>query len=162
MSRCKGMLIPFNGKEISQPLIVSGLSFPALRNLNIQYGTIGIVVMTKIVSKVFRPVILTPKSKLRVHTTRVTRAMDSPKDNTTLSITVSCPKKTSVQAKPGRKKTSRNPRNALRNGTCSSKGREKSSACFIMFNKSMCFSTTVPVYYYVPSDYQSQSFKIYI
>jgi len=104
------------------------------------YIMTGITVMTTIASKVFSPVILTPASKLRAHTTRVTKAMDRPKDNTTLSITVSCLKKISVQAKPGRKKTKQRPRNALRNGTCSSKGREKSSACFIMFSKSMCFS----------------------
>jgi len=93
------------------------------------------------VRKEFRPLILTPKSKFRAHTARVTRAMDRPADSTTLSITATRRKKTSVQAKPGRKKTSRNPRDALRNGTGSSRGREKSSVCFTVFSKSIFFST---------------------
>ena len=77
------------------------------------------------------PVILTPTNRFKERRLSVTTAIDSPRERATLSMTFICLKKTSVQAKPGRKKTSMNPRSALRTERCSRKGKTKSNSCLI-------------------------------
>ena len=54
---------------------------------------------------------------------RVTMALDSPTDKAILSMIFNCLNKTRVQANPGRKKKSMNPKIALTVGTLSRKGR---------------------------------------
>jgi len=59
------------------------------------------------------PVILSPISLFKERRLSVTIAIESPKERATLSTIFICLKKTSVQAKPGRKNTSIIPKSAL-------------------------------------------------
>ena len=92
------------------------------------------------------PVIQIPISLFRKRRLIVTTAMDSPKERMILSMTLTCLKKTSVQAKPGTKKTNMNPRSALRMGSRSRKGKANS-------NSSLSQSTPyIPVHKYFNLD----------
>jgi len=81
--------------------------------------------MVRIISTELNPVILTPNNTFRTRILSVTTAMDRPRERAILSITFICLplKNTSVQAKPGRKKTNVIPSIALRMGKRSSKGK---------------------------------------
>jgi len=92
-----------------------------------------------IISRELNPVILIPSSTFKARILSVTRAMDKPKERTILSITLTRLKKISVQAKPGRKKTSINPRIALMKGKRSRKGRINSNICFTGDNQSIAY-----------------------
>ena len=72
--------------------------------------------MTIIIRREFKPVIIIPASTFRAKMLRVTTAIDRPKERAILSKTFIFLKKTSVQAKPGSKKTSIKPRMALMAG----------------------------------------------
>jgi len=78
-----------------------------------------------------------PTSLFRRRRLRVTIAMDSPKERTILSMIFICLKKTSVQAKPGRKNTNMNPRSALTMGSRSKKGKANSNNSLSGDKKSM-------------------------
>lgn len=75
-------------------------------------------------------------SRLTTSRLSVTTTIDSPKERTTLSSTPSCPKKTRVQAKPGKKKTTANPSIALMTGRRSRKGKAKPNNSLIGDNQS--------------------------
>ena len=68
------------------------------------------MVIAMIIRAELKPVILTPISVFRERRLSVTIAMDSPKERASLSMTFTCLKNTSVQAKPGRRKTRINAR----------------------------------------------------
>ena len=97
------------------------------------------MVTTTITRRELTPVMLTASSTLRARRLSVTTAMDRPKERAILSITFICLKKTSVQAKPGRKKTRTNPRIALITGKRSKKGNTNSNICLIGDNQSMIY-----------------------
>jgi hypothetical protein len=97
------------------------------------------MVTTIIIRRELRPVTLTPSSKFRARMLSVTTAMDKARERTILSMRFICLKKTSVQAKPGRKKTRINPRNALMMGKRSRKGRANSNICLIGDNQSISY-----------------------
>ena len=97
--------------------------------------------ITMIISTELSPVMLIPKSRFKVRILSVTRAIDRPKARTTLSKALICLKKTSVQAKPGRKNTNVKPRIALMAGTDSRKGRPKSNNCLMGDNQSIYILT---------------------
>jgi len=78
------------------------------------------MVTTIIISKELNPVILTP-TRLRARMLSVTTAIESPTERATLSTAFICRKKTSVQAKPGRRNSNVKPRIALGMGTDSRK-----------------------------------------
>ena len=82
------------------------------------------------------PVILTPTSILRAKILSATTTIDRPKETTILSRTLMRRKKTSVQAKPGRNKTSTNPSIALRTGTCSRRGKTNPTSALSGDNQS--------------------------
>ena len=86
---------------------------------------------TVIVSRELSPVILIPSSTFRARILSVTKAMDKPKERTILSMTFTCLKKISVQAKPGRKNTRMNPIVALRKDISSRKVRINCKICLI-------------------------------
>ena len=102
-----------------------------------------------IIRRELKPVILIPSSIFSARMLRVTTAMDRPKERAILSMRFIFLKKTRVQAKPGRKKTSVNPRSALMMGTCSKKGRVKANNCRIESNKSISYlyGITLLTYY---------------
>lgn len=95
--------------------------------------------MVRITIAELKPVILTPNNRLRAKILSVTKAIDSPKDNAILSMTLICfpLKNTKVQAKPGRKKTSINPKRALMTLKRSRKGKIKSTKSLIGDNQSI-------------------------
>jgi len=80
----------------------------------------GIRVINTIIKTELTAVILIPISLFKAKMLRVTRAIDKPKDRAILSKTFICLKKTSVQAKPGRKNTKTRPRIPLMPGKDSS------------------------------------------
>jgi hypothetical protein len=80
-----------------------------------------------IISKELKPVILTPTRTFRARILSVTTAIESPTERTSLSSRLICRKKTSVQAKPGRKNISTMPRIALTPGRDSSSGKNGDS-----------------------------------
>jgi len=77
-------------------------------------------VINIIISTELTPVILTPISLFKTKMLRVTRAIDKPTDRAILSAIFICLKKTSVQAKPGRKNIKMIPRIPLMPGKDSS------------------------------------------
>ena len=83
--------------------------------------------MTIITRTEFVPEILRPISLFKARRISVTTAIDNPTERTILSMIFSRSKKTSVQAKPGRKKTSINPSPALIMENRSKKGKVKST-----------------------------------
>ena len=83
--------------------------------------------ITIIIRMELNPVILILSSTFRVRILSVTRAMDKPKESAILSMILTRLKKTSVQAKPGAKKTNINPRIALTMGMRSRKGKTNSN-----------------------------------
>ncbi len=85
-------------------------------------------------------------SRLTTNRLSVTTAMDSPKERTTLSSTVTCLKKTRVQTKPGKKNTTRNPSIALMTGKRSRKGKAKPNSSLIGDNQSTPY---LPLYQYL-------------
>ncbi len=91
------------------------------------------------------PVIITP-ALFKERMLRVTTAMDSPKERAILSMIFICLKKTSVQAKPGRKKTSTNPRSALMKDKRSRNGRANSENSLIGVNQSMSYISSPSVF----------------
>ena len=68
------------------------------------------------------PFILSPNRTCRTIMLSVTAAMDMPKERAILSMILSRVKKTKVQAKPGTKNTSINPKIALMIGRRSAQG----------------------------------------
>ena len=84
------------------------------------------MVSTIITRTELSPVVPIPISLFRASKLSVTTAIDNPMERTTLSMICSRLKKTSVQAKPGRKKTSIKPRTALKPGRRSRNGKRKS------------------------------------
>jgi len=91
-------------------------------NLLSREATKAITVITIMVRRELVPLILSPNSKCRAIMLSVTTAMDMPKERATLSRILKRLKKTNVQAKPGTKNTSINPRIALMVGRRSAKG----------------------------------------
>ena len=89
------------------------------------------MVITIIMRRELNPVTLIPSSTFRTIMLSETKAIDRPKERTILSMIFTRLKKTSVQAKPGRKKTSINPRIARMVGKRSRKGMANSSICLI-------------------------------
>ncbi len=81
--------------------------------------------MAMVISEV-EPVIFMPKRTCNTRTPSVTMAIDSPIERTILSMTLTLLKKTNVQAKPGRKKTTTNPIIPRSTGNCWAKGTAKS------------------------------------
>ena len=77
------------------------------------------MVTNRITSKELRPVIVIPNTICKARRLRATMAIDSPTESPTLSSIFIPLKKTSVQAKPGRKNTMIIPRSALNPGTTS-------------------------------------------
>lgn len=75
----------------------------------------------------------------------VTTTMDSARERVTLSMISSSLKKTSVQVKPGKKKTSISPSIALMMGTCSKNGKIKPKKALIGDSQSI---PCVPLYRY--------------
>ncbi len=106
------------------------------------------MVMVRIISTEFSPVILTPISLFRARILSVTRAIDRPRERASLSTIFTCLplKKTSVQAKPGRKNTSMKPRAALMMGKLLRKGRASSKTALIGDSQSTPYgsSSVVP------------------
>ncbi len=74
----------------------------------------GIAVIAMITMRLLNRVILIPKTIFKNMIMSVTRAIDKPMDKAILSTIFKFLKNTSDQAKPGRKKTSRNPPIPLR------------------------------------------------
>ncbi len=99
-----------------------------VRNLLRQKIAIGTTVIIIIIRMELNPVILILSSTFRARMLSVTRAIDKPKESTILSMIFIRLKKTSVQAKPGIKKTKINPRIARTMGMRSRKGRTKSNS----------------------------------
>jgi len=88
--------------------------------------------VTTIIMRIeLNPVILIPTSRFKEIRLSVTIAIDSPKERAILSMIFICLKKTSVQVKPGRKKTSMNPRSALMIDRRSRRGKANSNSCLI-------------------------------
>jgi len=81
------------------------------------------IVIATITSTELSTVILMPMSLFKERILSVTTAIDKPKERATLSRAFICLKKTSVQAKPGRKNINMNPRIALMIGKGSRKGK---------------------------------------
>jgi len=104
------------------------------------------MVITIIISRELRPVILTPINTFRTRMLSVTNAMDRPKERAILSMIFTCLKKTSVQAKPGRKKTSIKPRIALMAGNFSRKGKINSNICLIGDNQSIPYTLSTLIF----------------
>jgi hypothetical protein len=98
------------------------------------------IVITIIIRREWRAVMLTPNNTFRARMLSVTNTMDKPKERAILSIIFICWKKTIVQAKPGRKKTRINPRSALITGKRSKKGRANSKICLIGDNHSTSYA----------------------
>lgn len=92
------------------------------------------------------PVILTPISLFRERRLSVTTAMDRAKERATLSTMVIRLKKTSVQAKPGKKKTNMNPRSALITGKRSRKGKTNPKRSLIGDSQSMPYISSRPIF----------------
>ena len=86
-----------------------------------------------------RPVILMPSNTFKARMLSVTIAIDKPKERAPLSMTFISLKKTSVHAKPGRKKTSIKPRIALMAGNFSRKGKINSNICLMGDNQSITY-----------------------
>ena len=93
-----------------------------------------------------KPVILTPISLFRERRLSVTIAMDSPKERAILSMTLICLKNTSVQAKPGKKKTNINPKSALMMGKRSRKGRANWKSSLTGVSQSMLYISSPPTF----------------
>jgi hypothetical protein len=90
------------------------------------------------------PLILSPNSKCRAIMLSVTTAMDMPKERAILSRILKRLKKTNVQAKPGTKNTSINPRIALMVGRRSAQGiTELSSSMLLYYSIREVTSSTV-------------------
>jgi hypothetical protein len=92
-----------------------------------------------IIRREFKPVMLIPSSTFKARILSVTTAMDKPKERAILSMRFICLKKTSVQAKPGRKKTMTKPRSALIAGKRSRKGKANSNIALIGENQSIFY-----------------------
>ena len=99
--------------------------------------------MTIITKAELNPVILISISLFKASRLSVTTAIESPKERTILSRIFICRKKTSVQAKPGRKKTSMNPRIALRTDNCSRKGKANSNKPLILSSRPLMESLSL-------------------
>ncbi len=97
----------------------------------------GTTVIKIIIRTELSPVILIPTTWFRETRLSVTTAIDSPKERATLSIIFSCLKKTSVQVKPGRKKTSIIPRSALMIGKRSRRGKANSNSSLIESSRTL-------------------------
>ena len=93
--------------------------------------TTGTIVRTRIITSALLPVMRIPSSMLVAIIPSVTRAIDRPMARAIRSMMVSCLKKTNVQAKPGKKKTSITPSIALTADRLSISGITKSSICSI-------------------------------
>jgi hypothetical protein len=74
---------------------------------------IGIIVTVITIKIELDPLILIPASIFRERRLSITTAMDSPTERTTLSLTFIRLKKTSVQAKPGKKNINIKAKSAL-------------------------------------------------
>jgi len=85
------------------------------------------IVRIIIISTELKPVILTPTTIFKARMLSVTMAMESPTDRAILSSMLICRKKTSDQAKPGKKNISIRARIALRPGIDSSRGKNGDS-----------------------------------
>jgi len=97
----------------------------------------GTMVMTVIIRRELRAVMLTLNSTFRTKMLSITTTMDKPKERAILSNNFIFLKKTRLQAKPGSKKTRINPRSTLRIGKRSKKGRINLTICSIGDNHSM-------------------------
>jgi hypothetical protein len=96
----------------------------------------GKIVTTIITRAELNPVILIPNTRLAKKTLSVTTAMDNTNERATLAMTFICLKKTSVQAKPGRKNTNMNPKIALTMGKRSRRGKTNLTSSLIGFSQS--------------------------
>jgi len=99
-----------------------------------------------IIKTALNPVILSPISMFREMIARVMTAIDNPKERAILSMTFICLKKTSVQAKPGRKNTNINPSIPLMMGNRSRKGRASSKNSLIGDSQSMPYISSVSIF----------------
>ena len=104
------------------------------------------MVITMIIRTELNPVILTPISLFKENMLSVTTAIDSPKERASLSMILICLKKTSVQAKPGKKKTNINPRSALMKDRRSRKGITNSKSSLIEVSQSMPYISAPPIF----------------
>ena len=104
------------------------------------------MVITMIIKAELSPVTLIPNRIFREKRLSATIAMDNPKERATRSITFICLKKTSVQAKPGRKNTSINPSIALKMGKCPRKGRADPKNSLISNSQSTPYISSSPAF----------------
>lgn len=110
----------------------------------------GTTVITRIIRTELNPVILIPITWFKATRLRVTTAIDNPKERAILSMIFIRLKKINVQVKPGRKKTSINPRNALIIGKRSRRGKANSNSPLIESSRTLLRFLNLIIWYYCP------------
>ena len=107
------------------------------------------MVIKLITKREFKLAILAPSSTFKARMLSATIVMDRPKESAIPSMIFICLKKTSVQAKLGRKKITVNHGRAMMAGKRSRKGKANSNICLIGDNQYMPYvpSALLIIYY---------------